>query len=311
MTKRTLAFLTAVVGGWVVATAPAAAQPAPGVLSGEPLPGIDKLAEPEPPRERREGEGERKGEGEGEKKETVESDRDAFTPQTKTVAKGRFILESSYSFIDHKAVAETHSFPEMLLRYGLTKRVELRFGWNYEIGGAGNDVSGSQSDTSLMGATGSRLAHETRVLYGVKVGVTEQQGWAPESALIVTGRTPVGGESTATQVDAAYVFGWRWANRWKSDFALRYTTASENGDHFNVWFPSAVLRVPLGERWQVHGEYFGEFSQGKDGDFSKHYLSPGAHYLITENLEVGVRVGWGINHQSDRFFVNAGFGWRF
>jgi hypothetical protein len=141
--------------------------------------------------------------------------------------------------------------------------------------------------------------------------VTEQQAWIPESALLVMGRTPVGGEPTATQVTAAYIFGWKLPNRWKADFAMRYGSGSDNGDRFNVWAPSAVLRIPLGERWTVHGEYFGLFSQGRDGDFCRHYLSPGAHYLITENLEVGVRVGWGVNDQSDRFFVNAGFGWRF
>ena len=40
-------------------------------------------------------------------------------------------------------------------------------------------------------------------------------------------------------------------------------------------------------------------------------FSPGDHYLITENLEIGVRVGWGLNEQSARFFSNAGLGWRF
>ncbi len=38
---------------------------------------------------------------------------------------------------------------------------------------------------------------------------------------------------------------------------------------------------------------------------------PGVHYLITPNLEVGVRVGWGLNDQSARFFANAGVGVRF
>jgi hypothetical protein len=40
-------------------------------------------------------------------------------------------------------------------------------------------------------------------------------------------------------------------------------------------------------------------------------LSPGAHYLVTPDLGVGVRVGWGLNDQSVRFFANAGFGWRY
>jgi hypothetical protein len=100
-------------------------------------------------------------------------------------------------------------------------------------------------------------------------------------------------------------------NRWRWDSAIRYALAGENGDHFNVWAPSTVLRIPLGERWGVHAEYFGLFSDGKAGDFVRHYFSPGFRYLITPNLEVGARVGWGLNEQSARFFSNVGFGWRF
>jgi hypothetical protein len=72
----------------------------------------------------------------------IETDRDSFTPATTTAGRGRLIGESAYTFLDHRGVKEMHSFPELILRYGLAERVELRLGWNYEVGGAGNDVSG-------------------------------------------------------------------------------------------------------------------------------------------------------------------------
>ena len=71
------------------------------------------------------------------------------------------------------------------------------------------------------------------------------------------------------------------------------------------------LRVPLSERFQVHAEYFGLMSQKRSSDFSNHFFSPGMHYLITPNLEVGLRLGWGLNQQTAPFFTNVGFGWRF
>ena len=46
-------------------------------------------------------------------------------------------------------------------------------------------------------------------------------------------------------------------------------------------------------------------------DRTRLYVSPGAHYLVNEDLEVGVRFGWGLNDQSARFFSNVGLGWRF
>jgi hypothetical protein len=256
--------------------------------------------------------GDQKTEGKseaGERDEGFETDRDAFTPQTRTVSKGRFILESAYTFVDNPGIPATHSVPELLLRYGLASRLELRLGWNFETGGGGNDVSGSEGDVLL---DQPRIKREYRLLYGLKANLTKQDQFIPESAVIVQGFTATGGANPGTQIAATTVAGWRLPWRWKLDTALRYGTNSESGNHFGTWAPSTVLRVPLGERWAVHAEYFGVFAQGHSpADFVREYISPGFHFLVTPNLEVGVRVGWGLNQQSARFFSNVGFGWRF
>ncbi len=72
-----------------------------------------------------------------------------------------------------------------------------------------------------------------------------------------------------------------------------------------------MIKVPLGERWKAHVEYFGIFSEGREVETSQQFFSPGTHYLITPNLEVGCRVGWGLNDESPNFFSNVGFGWRY
>jgi hypothetical protein len=238
----------------------------------------------------------------------IETDRDSFTPATTTAARGRVILESAYSFIDNKNVAETHSFPELLLRYGVSDWLELRAGWNYEIGGAGSPVSGNiPSDFEDE----AEIEAEHRLLYGFKSHLTTQDGWQPHSALVVQGFTPTAGEATDTEMSAAYVFGWVTENEWTWDSALRFSTAGELEDNFNVWAPSTVLKVPLGEHWKVHAEYFGIFSDGRANETVQHFFSPGAHYLVTPNLEIGCRIGWGLNSQAANFFANTGLGWRF
>jgi hypothetical protein len=242
--------------------------------------------------------------------DAIETDRDSFTPATTTAGRQRLIVESAYSFLDNRTVKETHSFPELLLRYGLTERLELRLGWNYEVGGAGNDISGADVGEDEL-SLGSSLRRESRFSYGLKFGVTEQKDWMPRSAVILQAASPTSGEETDTRIFATYVFGWELPNEWQLDSAIRYSTGSEEEDHFDVWAPSVVLKIPLGERVNVHGEYFGIFSTNKAEEFTRHFLSPGVHYLITPDLEVGVRVGWGLNDQSARFFSNVGFGWRF
>lgn len=253
--------------------------------------------------------GEEMGEFEDPWEEHLETDRDSFTPATTTVGARRLLVESAYSFIDNRTRLETHSYPELIVRYGLSERFEARIGWNYEVGGAGNSISGAGGEVELDER--ARLERESTLSYGMKVALTSQRGLVPRSVWLAQGFTPTSGPDPASQFFTSVTAGWELPRRWQVDTALRYATASEREDHFNLWSPSTVLRVPLGRRWNVHGEYFGIFSQGKGEPRREHYFSTGPHYLITPDLEVGVRVGWGLNEQAANFFSNAGFGWRY
>ena len=245
---------------------------------------------------------------EGLDEEHIETDRDSFTPATSNAGQGRWIVEAAYSFIDNRHTFETHSFPESLLRYGLSERVELRLGWNYEVGGASDAVSGGSIGEINEGA---KLEREHEMSYGLKVGISEQDAWRPRSAFIVQSFTPTGGPATNTDLVATYVAGWELPNRWQLDSALRFSQTSEEHDHFNQWAPSIVLKIPVAERWNSHVEYFAIHTDGRADETNAHYISPGVHYLVTPNLEIGVRFGWGLNDDSARFFNNVGLGWRF
>ncbi len=238
----------------------------------------------------------------------LETDRDSYTPATTTAGDGRWITEAAYSFIDNRTVAETHSYPELLLRRGVSDWFEVRLGWNYEVGGAGSPASGNVP--SDLGEEAG-LEEEARMIYGAKAVLTDQCDWRPQSAVIIQGFTPTSGEATDTQMSATYVFGWTRESDVTWDSAIRYSTSNIEDDNFSVWSPSTVIKVPLSERWKAHLEYFGIFSSGRENETSQHFFSPGAHYLVTPNLEVGCRVGWGLNEEAPNFFSNAGFGWRY
>jgi hypothetical protein len=245
----------------------------------------------------------------GEGDDEIETDRDSFTPATTVVGRGRLIVESSYSFLDNRSGAETHSFPELLTRIGVSENIEFRLGWNYEIGGGGSvSNAGSPTEEELPG---DGREEEGSLLYGFKVSLTKQEGWLPQSALIVQANTPTAGPVNASQFTTGYVFGWILPNDWAIDSSLRYAASSEEGDHFNLWAPSVVLKVPVHEQWKAHIEYFGIFSDNRETDEASQYVSPGIHYLVTPDFEVGVRVGWGLGDDSARFFSNVGAGLRF
>ena len=238
-------------------------------------------------------------------REELETDRDSFTFAPTTAGRGLSIFESSYSFIDNRTGPEAHSVPETLLRRGIGDHIELRLGFNYEAGGPGT-VSGSE-----VGGQDLETEDESRVLYGTKVETSEQDGWLPRSAAVVQGYTPIYGPSTASTVVVGESWGWRFANGWEWTSAIRYGTGFDKGDAFNQWAPSTVVKVPVGERWNVHAEYFGILSTGKEEPVDAQFASVGGHVLVTEDFELGLRVGWGLNESSPNFFTNLGIGIRY
>jgi hypothetical protein len=234
-----------------------------------------------------------------------ETDRDSFTFAPSTTGADTSILEASYSFIDNRIGPESHSVPEVLLRRGIGERVEARLGFNYEAGGPGT-VSGSE-----FGGADIETEEESRVLYGTKVETSDQDGWLPRSAAVLQGYTPVYGPSNKSTLVAGEAFGWRFANGWEWNSALRYGSGFERGDAFNQWAPSTVVKVPVGERCNVHAEYFAIYSSQKEIPLNVQFASFGGHVLATEDLEIGLRFGWGLNDTTPAFFANVGIGMRY
>jgi hypothetical protein len=235
----------------------------------------------------------------------LETDRDSFTPSTSIASLRRTIVESSFSVIDHSVGKDTYSYPELLLRYGLTSQVEARFGWNYEIGGVNTISSGNEVELHGDKEEASRL------LYGIKWGIAEQEGLIPEGAMILQGLTPTSGEFTATAISLTPVIGWQLREGLKYDLSCRYQTSENDLDEFNVWTPSSVLKYSFCEQWTAHIEYIGVFTDGREHETEQHFFSPGVHRLLNSDLEIGARVGWGLNDETPDFFANIGVGWRY
>jgi hypothetical protein len=238
----------------------------------------------------------------------LETDRDAFTPSTRPVAVGHVLTEASYSFIDNRGTPATNSFPELLIRLGATDRFELRFGCNYESGSGGSVVTAVEGGE---GVRGEHLTAESSLLYGFKALVTEQSGWTPRSSAIVEAFTPLSGDVWGTEPAATYAFGWELDHAWRIDAAIRYVLADSTEGLFNKWMPSAVLRMPITERWEVHAEWFGAWSEGLKDEKVRPFAGPGTHFMIAPNLEIGCRMGWGLTQDAAAYYVDSGLGWRF
>jgi hypothetical protein len=243
----------------------------------------------------------------GQEYRDLDADRDAFTPTTNTVDRGHALTETAYTYIENRDGPATHSLPELLVRAGIHDRVELRFGFNYEAGSGGSVVTAVESGE---GVDGEEFATEASLLYGFKALLTEQEGWMPRSVGIIEAYTPTAGAVWGTEPAATYACGWAFDEGHRFDAALRYVYADSEEGTFDKWLPSVVLRWPLTERFEVHGEWFGTWTRGLEDEQVRTFVGPAGHFALLPGLELGLRVGWGLTRDAANFYSDFGFAWR-
>ena len=245
--------------------------------------------------------------------EPLETDRHDFTQSTGVV--GRRVLQLEYGFLysfkDEEGEQEdTYTTPELLVRFGLTDRLEIRSRWNL----AWKDFS-----------SGENIAGFLDPLLSLKYQVTDHAGLIPKSALELRTSAPLGSESLSLEQwkpGFDFIYGWEFGEF----FSLAGSTgATSNGlgdiafidetfdpeDQFVAWTQSVALGAELTRRTTGYFEWFGIFANDRDEAFRTNYLNLGVDYLLNNNMVVDVRFGWGLNNQSDDIFAGVGGAVRF
>jgi hypothetical protein len=242
--------------------------------------------------------------------EFLDTDANSFTFAVRTADKNRVIFESAYTNIKIGKGTTKQSFPESLFRYGLTDRLELRLGYNYETSPSNRDAI----EGDIAGNFG--INAQQQIYYGFKYQVSRQEKekqWQPTSAFLFQLHTPIASEQTHTQIRLGYALGWTLPNGWILDTGFRYGTDRELGYNYTLWAPSTVVKIPFGKRkrWYTQFEYFGIVSEYRPRNFSKQFVDTGLHYFITPNWEIGTTVSFGINEQTRGTMINVGTGIQF
>ena len=113
---------------------------------------------------------------EEEEEQPLATDRPDFTEASSTVGRGRAQLEFGYTYScdDEDGVrVRAHSFPETLLRVGmLAEWFEFRIQWNYGV------------ERTTDAGVSSTISEPEDLYLGVKLWLTEQDGFFPEMALV-------------------------------------------------------------------------------------------------------------------------------
>lgn len=245
----------------------------------------------------------------------ISADRPGFSESTGIVPAGRLQLEAGYSYtLRDRDGTTTHrsNAPEVLARFGLlSDRLELRLSTSGYVwsrskdgSGAGFDSSGGWSDLAV----------------GFKVKVCDQDRWLPRLALDATTTLGVGSDGTSSQIAEpalkalwSYDLGTSLGDAWSGVTLGGNVIAAwptSDGNRFTQGQGSIYLAFPIVNRFSGFAEYYviGPNSKGTD---AAHYVDCGGAYLLTDRVQLDVRIGFGLNKQADNVLVGVGISFLF
>jgi hypothetical protein len=225
------------------------------------------------------------------------TDRPDATESPETVGRGRFQLETGYTFASLGEV-DVHSVGEFLMRIGvLHENVEFRLAFNSYtlVRGGGSNDGGIQN----LG-----IGAKFRLLSGGGVGHAR-----PTVALLVGTTIPTASEEVEARTARPAA---RLAAAWDlsevvsvaSNVAWSSVKEDQTDQRHDVWGFSLALGYGLSDRWGAYLEYFGLYPTGERD--SENFANTGLTYLINNDLQLDARVGYGLDGRDDDFFVGLG-----
>lgn len=191
------------------------------------------------------------------------------------------------------------TLPAPELRLGLFRGVEL------QLAAAGFVRKWQERGRNRSG--GSDLAVDLRTV------LWEQAGWRPAAALDLGLSFPTGSDfvtSNGVDPEGELLLGWDFARVWNFTGNLAFSSETQGkGDstrHF-VFSPELALSRSLGARLGAFVEYFADFEESAS---DQHNLDGGLTWLVSDDLQLDLSAGVGLNDAAPDFFVAAGVSWR-
>jgi hypothetical protein len=232
------------------------------------------------------------GQEEGEEPELA-TDRPDFTETSYVVPLHSLQVEGGVTYSDEPDGTRVLSGPELLMRYGIGARTELRFGVMDYIHVRGEERTSGFGDAYLgfkqqLAPTGARMA------------------WAVIPAVTI----PTGANRlTSDHVDPEIVLTWaRDLNEtWSVGGIVGYAWLTEDGERNGTLVPTVAFGRPLSERWGMFIEWAAAFPE-RGGDV--HMLHHGYTYGLRKNAQLDVHLGFGLSDAAPDFFIGAGFAFR-
>lgn len=233
------------------------------------------------------------------------TDRPDQTESPQTIQPGVVQLEIGATHThDGDAGVERDQFdiPGTLLRIGLSRRIELRVGWD-----------GLQDLEERQGGVDFRDDGSGDTSVGFKIGLTENATTSLQTALLVETSLPTGADGfTSHRADPSlrYILARDLSDSvgFGTNVGVSWATEGDGDgrDTLASAFYTLVTGFGLTDRLGAFVELYGELGLDS-GAADAHSFDGGFTYLVRSNVQLDIAGGVGLNSAADDWFLGLGF----
>lgn len=221
--------------------------------------------------------------------EDLVTDRPDFTESALTVSPRVLQIEGGYTLEN-----SSQTVGEVLLRYGVTDKMELRFEFpSYTI------------TSDQKGFSDSSVGFKYSLLKA-----TETEKLKPETAIILLTSLPTGSpefKEADLQLTAKVCLGWEIWSLGGTSMNLNYGYLGSGEGRFGQWAGSVSQGIEINDQWGAYLEYYGFFPSVKNGD-PQHTVNTGLTYLFSSDVQADIRMGQSLG--TSDWFVGVGMATR-
>jgi hypothetical protein len=215
------------------------------------------------------------------------------------VAPGHMQLEGGYRLTDVPdagASRQRHLAPDLLLRFGVDERLELRTylpGWVHETG--------------VEGTTGF-----SDISVGAKLHLAPERGLRPQSALIVEASLPVGAQAVTADYPvpkvlflASHQLSDTWSVTWNLGPSLNRARVEGRREEALDWNYAVAASAALPGGVTLFAELFGADVDPDLGPRRRN-AQAGATWLLGDRFQLDARAGAGLTDEEPDWFIGLG-----
>jgi len=249
----------------------------------------------------------------------ISTDRPTFTPANTVVPRGRLQFESGFTFNNEPmSPARTTLFdlPELAMRIGLFNRVEFRTFWQ------GQTWTQTQSYSGGPWRLGGGLSDMEVGFKWQLLTSDKERKWIPTTALITSIYAPTGGTSVlgshTVEPYVNLIYGWSLTDKLTLAGSTGYLNMrvtdlgrGRPAESFQRFHQSLVAFYSVNKRTTLFYEWYVWMFTNAADNRPTHYMDGGIIYLLTPNMQLDLRAGFGLSDRPDDFFTGVGYSVRF